>query len=84
MSEPTRDYGWQYPHKYTAPAPLWQSGPTIPASRVPPDCPVPIKLTVPLAVAQENARRAFWRGVAFGGLLIGLAFTGNAALGWYL
>lgn len=44
-------------------------GPTIP-SRFPPDCPVPIKLTIPLAVAQENAGRAFWRGAILGALVI--------------
>ena len=60
------------------------TGPTIPSNRLPPDCPMPVELTVPLALAQTNARRGFWRGVVLGGLVIGAVFIGNAALGWYL
>ena len=59
-------------------------GPTIPANRFPPDCPLPIKLTVPLAVAEANARRAFFRGAIIGGILVCAGFALNAALGWYM
>lgn len=34
---------------------------------------------VPAAYAQ----RAFWRGVVFGGLLIGVIFIGRAVLEWW-
>jgi hypothetical protein len=41
-------------------------GPTISASRMPPDCPVPVRLNLSLAEANARARRAFWRGWVFG------------------
>ena len=41
-------------------------GPTIPANRLPPDCPLPVQLTVSLASANAKARRAFIYGSAFG------------------
>ena len=56
-------------------------GPTISArfERFPPDCPVPVKLQVPLRVAKARAQRSFWRGVVIGGLLTGASFIAGAA-----
>ena len=59
-------------------------GPTIPANRFPPDCPLPIKLTVTLAVAEDNARRAFWRGWLAGMFTAVLVVGFKSALGWYM
>ena len=49
-------------------------------TRLPPDCPIPVRLTVPLAVSEANAKRAFWRGIVIGGLIIGTTFIGSAWL----
>ena len=46
------------------------SGATIPANRLPPDCPVPVQLTVSLASADAKARRAFRYGVVAGAFLV--------------
>ena len=55
-------------------------GPTISGNRrLPPDCPVALK--VPLALAEENARRAFWRGAVLGGVLVGAVFIAGSAFG---
>ena len=55
-------------------------GPTISAGRLPPDCPVPVRLNVTRSLAEAMARRAFWRGVVFGGLIIGATFIAGAAV----
>lgn len=57
-------------------------GPTIPANRrLPPDCPVRVPLKVPPVLAQEQVRRAFWRGLVIGGLLVGASFIAGSAFG---
>ena len=58
-------------------------GPTIPArfARLPPDCPPQVKPVVPLSVAMEMGRRMYWKGVVFGGLIVGCTFIAGAAFG---
>jgi hypothetical protein len=41
---------------------------------------VPIRLTVPLALAQYRERQAFWRGLVIGGLTVGAIFIASAAI----
>ena len=51
------------------------TGPTIPANRLPPDCPLPVD--VPLAVATAAIKRAMRIGMAIGAALTVVA-------GWLL
>lgn len=57
-------------------------GPTISGNRrLPPDCPVPVRLNLPLAEANARARRAFRRGFMHG---IVATVTGAAFGIWLL
>lgn len=48
---------------------------------MPPDCPVPVKLTVPFAEAEARVSRAWWRGMRLGISVGGLAFIAGLAAG---
>ena len=63
--------GWGEPDPF--------AGPTIPP-RFPPDCPVPVRLNLSLAEANARARREFWRGAVFGGLMVGAASIASLAV----
>ena len=52
-------------------------GPTIPASRLPPDCPLPVQLTVSLASAEAAVDRALLLGL----VICAMAFTVGFMLG---
>ncbi len=51
-----------------------------PEPRPRPDWVVPVKLTVSLADHKKAKRKQFWRGVCFGGLIVGASFIAGAAL----
>lgn len=56
-------------------------GPTIPV-RLPPDCPVPVHLSVSLAAAIAAGRRAFWAGAATGCLMTVCVVMTAVLAGW--